>query len=302
MSKYAFVIALLLGTINIQAVAGSVLDAGADGVLELAAGAAESTLTCKEGGVCKFGVFSDFHLMDDYGPRSGNSLYCVKQEEQDPSVLELLRSGSPLEALTQLAGGEDPAAPTEIAVLGRVGCDGPHELADAMMQLFVQENQDEKVDFILLTGDIVRHQVSMKPYYNDYEGPCAREDGTEAKEGIDWYSGGKLGREKDCKEICGDDGECSGFDFKKDDGTCRLWSGELLEYADRVDSDPNYKCRAKHYTPKASAPQEEKDKHAKKVEEHYPRLKAIHIELQKLFTKNFPDTPVLMTFGNNDCK
>lgn len=168
MSKYAFVIALLLGTINIQAVAGSVLDAGADfrGILELdaAAGAAESTLPCKEGGVCKFGVFSDFHLMDDYGPTSGNSLYCIKpkpQEEQDPSILELLRSGSPLEALSQLSGGsEEPSGDTEeteIAVLGRLGCDGPHELADAMMQLFVQENQDEKADFILLTGDIVRH-------------------------------------------------------------------------------------------------------------------------------------------------
>lgn len=242
--------------------------------------------------------------MDDYGPRSGNELYCVKQEEQDPSVLELLRSGSPLEALSQLAGdgASGGKAPSEIAVLGRLGCDGPHELADAMMQLFVQENKDEKVDFILLTGDIVRHMVSMKPYYNDFDGPCVREDKEAAQEGIDWKSAGKVKRDKDCKSICGDDGECSGFDFNKQDGTCRLWVGELLEPSDRDNKDPNYLCRAKHYKPKATAPQAEKDAYAKKVEEHYPRLKSIHTELQKLLTQNFPDTPVLMTFGNNDCK
>lgn len=31
-------------------------------------------------------------------------------------------------------------------------------------------------------------------------------------------------------------------------------------------------------------------------------LKTTHKTLQQMFTSNFPNTPVFMTFGNNDCK
>lgn len=34
----------------------------------------------------------------------------------------------------------------------------------------------------------------------------------------------------------------------------------------------------------------------------YELLKKTHVEVQQLFTKHFPSTPVFLTFGNNDCK
>ena len=91
---------------------------------------------------------------------------------------------------------------------------------------------------------------------------CMREDGQQGQEGIDWRNAGTVTRWKDCKEICGDDGECSGFDFNTPDGTCRLWVGELYEEVNEETNDENYKCGAKHYKPKDTAPQDEKDRHA----------------------------------------
>ena len=83
--------------------------------------AAKPSKDCLGGKGCKFGVFSDFHYMDDYDPRLSNKkYYCAKGMR---------------EAGDYSSDGATDDAP--VAKLGRLGCDGPRELAEAMMQLFV---------------------------------------------------------------------------------------------------------------------------------------------------------------------
>jgi len=53
-------------------------------------------------------------------------------------------------------------APGQIAMLGRLGCDGPSELTDYMLKLFNQVNSGQHIDFITLNGDIVGHQIGQK--------------------------------------------------------------------------------------------------------------------------------------------
>jgi len=50
----------------------------------------------------------------------------------------------------------------QIAMLGRLGCDGPSELTEYMLKLFNQVNSGQHIDFITLNGDIVGHQISQK--------------------------------------------------------------------------------------------------------------------------------------------
>jgi hypothetical protein len=83
-----------------------------------------------------------------------------------------------------------------------------------------------------------------------------------------------VSRAKDCKHICGEDGQCSGFDFNKDSGICRLWFSDLKEEGS---GDENMECGIKKMKPSEDAPHKEKAKFAQIESAQYPRLKRIHI-------------------------
>lgn len=82
----------------------------------------------------KVGILADPHMLDAYEP-SSSSHHCG-------------RGGT----ISKTAG---PNAP-----LGRLGCDAPPELIEALMQTF--KNKEGTPDFFTLNGDVIGHGISIK--------------------------------------------------------------------------------------------------------------------------------------------
>jgi predicted MPP superfamily phosphohydrolase len=51
----------------------------------------------------------------------------------------------------------------QVALLGRLGCDAPPRLVQYIFELFNKINAKEPVDYIIITGDLIAHDVSADP-------------------------------------------------------------------------------------------------------------------------------------------
>jgi hypothetical protein len=61
-----------------------------------------------------------------------------------------------------LRGYHDPLLDGNVyAPIGRLFCDSPKILIDRVLQTLQEQHKKERLDFILITGDLVAHTISQ---------------------------------------------------------------------------------------------------------------------------------------------
>lgn len=84
----------------------------------------------------KIGVMTDIHLQPGYKPDLATSQYCMNHTD----------------------GSEDTKT-TDMAYFGRLGCDVPYKMVEALMAKMAADNSDMKA--LLIPGDIIGHTIPV---------------------------------------------------------------------------------------------------------------------------------------------